>query len=68
MLTILENHIISFFRGLMLESYGWQRSKGMYQGRLTIRWQDPNSLHWYSEQTALRLMQVQALDQFYNSR
>jgi hypothetical protein len=68
MFTILGNYVRGVIRGLMLESYGWRRRKGMYQGRLTIQWQDPHSLHWYAEKTALRLMRVQALDQFYNGR
>lgn len=68
MFTILENYVRGVINGLMLESYGWQRRKGMYRGHLTIQWQDPYSLHWYTEKTALRLMRVQALEHFYQSR
>ncbi len=49
----------SFF----LWGYGWKRDRYLRLGKSVIRWQDPLSMLWYSENTALKLLKVQIIDQ-----
>ncbi len=65
MFEFLQKKILGFFTAAALKSYGWQSRRTICPGGGTKQWQDPFSLLWYSENTALRLMKVQALDEFY---
>ncbi len=46
-----------------LWGYGWKRDRYSRLGIPVVRWQDPLSMLWYSENTALKLLKVQLIDQ-----
>ena len=63
MFEFLHNLSQRLSNGCVLRSCRWQRRKSIYLGKKVIQWQDPLSLHWYSENTALRLVRVRVLDE-----
>lgn len=65
MFKFLQKTFHDFFTAVALKSYGWQSRRTLYLGSRITQWQDPYSSLWYSENTALKLMKVQALDEFY---
>ena len=59
----LQNLIQRSCHSIALRSYRWQRKKVIYLGKKQIQWQDPLSLLWYSESTAMRLLKARILDE-----
>ncbi|WP_022948747.1 hypothetical protein [Methylohalobius crimeensis] len=66
MFAFIHNLIVRQFNQLVLSSYRWQRRRCLYLGEKVVQWQDPLSLLWYSENTALQLVKARALDEFPN--
>ncbi len=55
---------------IALWGYGWKRRKRRKRkGFIAYRveWQEPGSGQWYGEETALKLLKVQALTEFERS-
>jgi len=59
---IIEKKWTQFINGLILKDFGWKRSFRKSNSEQILQWRDPNSGHWYSEKTALKLVRIQALD------
>ncbi len=62
MYDFIEKKLTQFINGLILRDFGWKRSFRRLNSEQILQWRDPNSGHWYSEKTALRLVKIQALD------
>lgn|GEM_PF-824270 len=59
----LQNLIQRGCHSIALRSYRWRRRKVIYLGKPQVHWQDPLSLLWYSENTAMRLLKARILDE-----
>ena len=64
MLKRLEQFFDHQFKSLILRGYGWKPEQRRRQGRMAVQWQDPLSLLWYSEDMAVKLVKIQAIDEY----
>ena len=64
MIESIQQLVVKTIRAFVLRGYGWKRRKSIRLGRPTMQWRDPMSLLWYSEHTAMKLLKVQAMDEY----
>lgn len=63
MAYLIGRYIKQQLWGFLLWSYGWKRDRYLRLGKPVVRWQDPLSMLWYSEDPALKLLKIQVIDQ-----
>lgn len=68
MFTYINQWIVRQINYLVLRTYRWRRRKCIYLGKKVEQWQDPWSLLWYSENTALQVVKARALDEYRGRR
>lgn len=64
MFAFINNLIVRQINKLVLSNYCWHRRKCLYLGEKVEQWQDPLSLLWYSENTALQIVKARVLDEY----
>lgn len=62
MINTIENYWHHLVNALILKDFGWKRGIRRLNSKLVAQWCDPNSGHYYSEKTAMKLVRIQALD------
>lgn len=60
--SFFEKKWTQFINGIILKDFGWTKGIGKFNNEQIFQWRDPDSGHWYSEKTALKLVKIQALD------
>ncbi len=63
----LQAYARRLLHAIALWGYGWKRRKRKGFIVYRIEWQEPGSGQWYGEETALKLLKVQALTEFERS-
>ncbi len=62
MIKYIVNYWRHFLNSIILKDFGWKRSMRKMNSKIIQQWCDPNSGHYYSEKTAMKLVRIQALD------
>ena len=52
-----------FFKAFVFWTYGWKRRKWKMNGKAITQWRDPHSGLWYGKKAAMKILEIQALDQ-----
>lgn len=60
-IELVFNH---WFRTIILRGYGWQPRTIYYSGKPIFQWRNPASHVWVNEKAALKLLEVQVMDEY----
>ena len=60
----LSSFLSHWFFDVLLRGSGWKRRKTIRLSLPSYQWQDPFTGLWYGEKTAVRLLKVQAMDEY----